>query len=49
MFAECETLFQNFKKKRRMGFCVKEFRRVNICTYGTKGKRTGELLSLDSP
>jgi len=28
---------------------VKEIRRKNICTYGTKGKQTGEeLFSLDS-
>jgi hypothetical protein len=51
MFAKCENLFQNLrKKKRRMGLYVKEFWRENICTYGTKEKRIGkELLSLDSP
>jgi hypothetical protein len=39
----------NFKKKRRMGFYVKEIRRENICTYGTQGKRIGEeIFSLDS-
>jgi hypothetical protein len=49
MFVECETLFQNFKKTRRMGFYVKEIRRENIYTYVTKGKRIGEeLFSLDS-
>jgi len=49
MFVECETLLQNFKKKCRMGFYVKEFLRENICTYGTKRKRIGEeLFSLDS-
>jgi len=30
MFVECETLFQNFKKNRRMEFYVNEIRRGKI-------------------